>query len=333
MKNKIILFFLLLSTLILPIHAAIIGYISLDFVKGQGQSTLSKGSFQNSQAGLLFFGEITPGVSYLTEVNLKPEGTFDLEQAWVSLGTSEKFSLKMGLYPVPFGRYNQSNRPHQTIMINPPLNVERMYPSLWKDVGILLEGRTRRFFYSAFLGNGLSEDESLAGGQQFKDNNKDMGMGGRAGMVLSQGFEMAFSYYRGKYDDDNSRDLSLQGIDLFWYLEGVLVHSEYSRARMDIPGDTENAEGWFVQVALDWGQFRPVVCYQSLDYEDSFHGPGFISPDVPGAGIFEKKSRWAFGIVYSAAQNLLLKLEYDLNREEGLELEDDSLSVQVAFSF
>jgi hypothetical protein len=333
MKNKIFLFFLLLAVLILPAQARIIGYISLDFVKGLGQSELPKGSFQNSQAGLLFFGEITPGVSYLTEVNLKPEGTFDLEQAWVSLGTSEKFSLKMGLYTVPFGRYNQSNRPHQTIMINPPLNVERMYPSLWNDVGILLEGRTRRFFYSAFLGNGLSEDESLAGGQQFKDNNKDKGMGGRLGFVLSQGFEMAFSYYRGKYDDDNSRDLSLQGIDLFWYLEGVLVHSEYSRARMDIPGDTENAEGWFVQVALDMGQFRPVVCYQSLDYEDSFHGPGFVSPDVPGIGIFEKKRRWAFGIVYNAAQNLLLKLEYDLNREEGIELDDDSLSVQVAFSF
>ena len=333
MRNKIFLFILLLAALVLPAQALITGYISLDFVRGQGQSTLSKGSFQNSQAGLLFFGEITPGVSYLTEVNLKPEGTFDLEQAWISLGTSEKFSLKMGLYPVPFGRYNQSNRPHQTIMINPPLNVERMYPLLWKDVGILLEGRSRRFFYSAFLGNGLSEDESLSGGQQFKDNNKDKGMGGRVGLVLSQGFEMAFSYYRGKYDDDNSRDLSLQGIDLFWYLEGVLVHSEYSRARMDIPGDTENAEGWFVQVAFDMGQFRPMVCYQSLDYEDIFHGPGFVSPDDPGDGIFEKKRRWAFGIVYNAAQNLLLKLEYDLNREEGLELEDDSLSVQVAFSF
>jgi hypothetical protein len=135
MKNKIILFVFLLAALILPAEATLTGYISLDFVKSQRQSAMSGGSFQNSQAGLVFFGEIAPGVSYLTEVNLKPEGTFDLEQAWISLGTTEKFSLKMGLYTVPFGRYNQSNRPHQTIMINPPLNVERMYPLLWNDVG------------------------------------------------------------------------------------------------------------------------------------------------------------------------------------------------------
>ncbi len=333
MKNKIVLFVFLITAFVLPSQATLTGYISLDFVKGQGQSEMSSGSFRNSQAGLVFFGDITPGVSYLTEINLKPEGTFDLMQALISLGSTEKFSMKMGLYTVPFGRYNQSNRPHQTILINPPLNVERMYPSLWKDVGILLEGRTRRFFYSAFLGNGLSENESLAGGQQFKDNNKDKGMGGRLGLVLSQGFEMAFSYYKGKYDNDNSRDLSLQGIDLFWYLEGILVHSEYSRALMDVPGDRLNVEGFFVQVAVDWGQLWPVVCYQRLDYEDSFHGPGFISPSDPGDGIFERKRRWAFGVIYNAAQNLLLKLEYDLNREVGIELEDNSLSVQVAFSF
>jgi hypothetical protein len=333
MKNKILLFIFLFSTLITPVQSKIIGYVSLDFVIGQEQSDVSKGSFQNSQAGLLFFDDISPSVSYLTEFRFKPEGTVDVEQAWISFGTSEAFALNLGLYLVPFGRYNQSSRPHQTLLISPPLNVERMYPFFWRDVGVLLEGKTRRFFYSAFLGNGLSEDINLSGGQQFKDNNKDKGKGGRVGLVISQGFEIAYSYYRSKYDEDNSRDLLLQGVDLFWYSEGVLVHAEYSKARMEIPDDTGNAEGFFIQIALDMGQFRPVACYQQLDYEDGFHGPGFVSPDVPGSGISEKKRRWALGFAYQASQNLLLKFEYNLNSEKGVELKNDSLSVQVAFSF
>lgn len=333
MKYKILLFIVLFCALLTPAQSRIIGYASLDFLIGQEQSEVSKGSFENSQAGILFLGEISPGVSYLTEFRFKPEGTVDVEQAMVSFGTSEAFALNLGLYLVPFGRYNQSNRPHQTLLISPPLNVEKMYPSFWRDMGILLEGRTRRFFYAAFLGNGLAEDSWLSGGQQFKDNNKDKGMGGRVGLVISQGFEIAYSYYSSKYDESNSRNLRLQGADLFWYSEGVLVHAEYSKARMEIPGGTGNAEGFFIQVALDMAKFRPVVCYQHLNYEDGFHGPNFVSPDTAGDGILEKKRRWAFGFAFQAAESLLLKFEYDLNREKGVELKDDSLSVQVAFSF
>jgi hypothetical protein len=333
MKNKIFLFFFLFSALILDAQARIIGYLSLDFAKGQGQTDLSKGSFQNAQAGLLFFGDVSPSVSYLTEINFNVEGEFDLEQAWISLGGSEEFNLKLGLYLVPFGRYNQSSRAHETALINPPLNVERMYPSFWRDVGVLLEGRARRFSYSAFLGNGLFEGENLSESQQWRDNNADKGKGGRVGFEFSRGFEISYSYYRGKYDEDNERDLLLQGVGLFWFTQDFQIHSEYSQARLDNPDDTGNAEGFFVQVLLNMGKFRPVVCYQRLDYEDGFHGPGFISPDVPGSGIFEEKRRWALGFVYQAAQNLLLKFEYDWNREKGIELEDDSFSLQVAFSF
>jgi hypothetical protein len=333
MKSKILFFIFLFSALIPPVQSEIIGYVSLDFAIGQEQSEVPKGSFQNSQAGLLFFDKISPSVSYLAEFRFKPEGTVDVEQAWFSFSTSEAFALNLGLYLIPFGRYNQSSRPHQTLLISPPLNVERMYPFFWRDVGVLLEGRTRRFFYSAYLGNGLFEDVNLSGGQQFKDNNKNKGKGGRVGLVISQGFEIAYSYYRSKYDEDNSRDLTLQGVDLFWYSEGVLVHAEYSKARMEIPDDTGNAEGFFIQVAIDMGQFRPMACYQHLDYEDGFHGPGFVSPDVPGSGISEKMRRWALGFTYQASQNFLLKFEYDLNSEKGAELKNDSLSVQVAFSF
>lgn len=333
MKNKIIIFALLFSGVVFHAQASLIGYISLDYVKGLDDPSLTKGSFQNVQAGLQFFGDISSGLSYRTEIQFRPEGTFDLTQAWISLGTAERTSFKLGLYLVPFGRYNESNRPHQTALVNPPLNVEKMYPWFWRDVGLLLEGRIRGFFYSAYLGNGLAEGEDLTQGQQFKDNNTDKAGGGRMGFRIGRGFEVAYSHYRGKYDVDSTRDLVLQGFDIHWFTPDWQVLAEYSIADLDNPDGSGKAEGYYVQVFMNLRKFRPVVSYQYLDYDDSFHGPGFTGPDGPGEGIFEKQRRWAIGLVFQVSQNFLLKFEYDWDHEKVTDGKDESFAFQAAFNF
>lgn len=333
MKRKAFFFLVVLLALFSSLQARITGYLSLDYTQGEREFDLSHGTFQNSQAGLLFSGEITPALSYLTEIRFNAESEVELDQAWISLGSSEAFNLKLGLYLVEFGRYNQLNRPHQTMLIHPPLNVEKIYPSFWRDIGIQVRGRWRSFFYSAYLGNGLSEEEELSRGQQFKDNNRDKGKGGRVGLTLGQGLEIACSYYNGKYDEANERSLSLQGADLFWVEEGYQIYAEYTRASLELPDGTGTAEGFFVQAVMNMGRFWPVACYQLLDYEDGFHGLGFISPDLPGAGISERKRRWALGFMVQAAENLILKFEYDFNREKDADLKDDSFSIQAALSF
>ena len=153
------------------------------------------------------------------------------------------------------------------------------------------------------------------------------------GLALGRGFEVAYSYYNGKYDAANERSLSLQGADLFWIEEGYQIYAEYTRARLEIPDGTGKADGFFVQAIMDMGRLRPVACYQFLNYEDGFHGLGFLSPDISGAGISEKKRRWALGFMYQASENLVLKFEYDFNSEKDADLKDDSFSVQAALSF
>lgn len=335
MKTKIFLFVLVLFSASLPIQAKINGYLSLDYRKGQNQADLSYGSFENPLFGLIFSGELAEKIDYLAEVRFKGEGASELDQLLVEIKPSASFHLDLGLYLVPFGRYNQSNRPHQTMLISAPLNIERIYPASWRDMGILLEGRLKGLFYSAYLGNGLAESESLSMGQQFKDNNRDKAKGGRLGLALSESIELAYSYYNGKYDELNERDLTLQGVDLVWSGKSFQLLSEYSKAHLENPKDFNagKAEGYFIQVSFDMDSFRPVVSYQRLKYEDPFHGRGFIRPDYRGEGISEEKERWALGFGYFVSQNVFLKFEYDFNREKGLELKDDSLSVQVALSF
>lgn len=336
MKVRIFSIFLILSVFLAPVRVLgkISGYLSFEYIKGQDQSDQADGSFRNSQLGLIFSDEIAPRIDYVAEIRFKEETRIELEQAWVGFNLSNLMNFKLGLYIVPFGKYNQANRPHQTMLINAPLIVEKMFPLSWRDIGIQLDGRTGNLFYSAFWGNGLFESENLGGSQQFRDNNLNKAKGARLGATVSQSLEVAVSYYRGKYDEDNERDLIFQGIDLIWSSEGLQIISEYLMGKVQNPENFSEGkiEGYYVQGSFESGKLRPVVSYQRLKYEDDFHGQGFIYP-VPGAGISEEKNRWSFGLVYFASENVFLKFEYDLNREKDPKIKDNSYSFQACLSF
>jgi hypothetical protein len=336
MKVRIFSIFLILSVFLAPVCVLgkTSGYLSFEYVKGQEQTNLTDGSFRKSQLGLIFSDELAPRIDYVAEIRFKEESRIEIEQAWVGFNLSNSLKLRLGMYVVPFGKYNLINRPHQTMLINAPLIIEKMFPSSWRDIGIQLEGRTGGIYYSAYIGNGLYESENLEGSQQFKDNNLNKAKGARLGTALGQSLEVAFSYYKGKYDEANERDLILQGIDLIWSSEGLQILSEYLRGTLQNPENFSEGkiEGYYIQASFESGILRPVVSYQRLKYEDLFHGQGFSSTD-PGAGIREEKNRWALGLVYFASENVFLTFEYDFNREKDLELKNNSFSLQVAISF
>ena len=309
------------------------GYLSFEYAKGQEKSEFAINTFQNALLGFLYSGDITPRLSFVSEVRFRQESTLEVEQAYLDVKASESFSIKLGLYLVPFGQYNLSNRPHQTMLIKTPLHVESLFPSSWRDIGVLVEGRWSGIFYSAYLGNGLIEGNYLNNGQQFADNNKDKGKGARAGIFLGRGLEAAFSYYSGKYDQVNERDLILKGVDLSWITRGFQILSEYARADLENPSPFSKgkAEGYFVQVSFDISGLRPVGSYQKLTYRDPYHGEGFT--DSGGLGIDEEKSRWTIGLVYFASPNVLFKVEYELNREIEGEIKNNVLFFQMALHF
>jgi hypothetical protein len=282
MKIRIFSFLFVLYVFLIPprLQGKISGYLSFQYIKGQAQTNITNGSFGNSQLGLIFSDEIAPQIDYVAEIRFKEESRIEIEQAWVGFNLSELLNLKLGMYVVPFGKYNQINRPHQTMLINAPLIIEKMFPSNWRDIGIQLEGRTGGIYYSAYMGNGLYESANLEGSQQFKDNNLNKAMGGRLGTALSESLEVAVSYYRGKYDEANERDLILQGIDLIWSSEGVQFLAEYLQANLQNPESFAEGkvEGFYIQGSSESGKLRPVVSYQWLKYEDLFHGQGFYKP-------------------------------------------------------
>lgn len=335
MKVKILFACLFFLVFFSPAAGETTGYLSFEYTKGQLLSDVEKGTFQNSQLGLIFSGELSPRIVYHAELLFRGDANVDIDQAWIGVTASNSFRVKLGLFLIPFGRYNTSNRPHQTFLINPPLNVDFLYPRRWKDIGVQAEGQVSSFLYSIYLGNGLAEAADLRSGHQWIDNNADKSKGFRVSFLPDQGFEVGYSYYKGKFDDENSRDLRMKNIDVMGSIAGIMIHAEYTLARVENPEiyPEGRGEGYYIQASFIWDNFRPVVSYQRLDYTDEFHGNGFFDPEHSGEGILIEKKRWTIGLVYFPVQNVLLKVEYSINKETEVEIKDNVFSAQVALSF
>jgi len=337
MKAKSILVCLAVLLLALSARAQlqIKGFLSFEYVNGEAQSDHPTSSFENLRGGLFFFGTVSKVFDYNLEVQYRSVSTVELEEAWVGIPSSAVFQMKLGLYLVPFGIYNAASRPYQTLFVQTPLPAANLYPRSWRDLGILAQGRYNFFNYSVYLGNGLREGTDLQDGQQFKDNNKNKGAGGRVGFFLSQSFEVGFSYYRGEYDNANTRTSSLWDADLSWKNEFFTILYEYTKADLDNPAGYSQAEGqgYYAFLSLTIKDFSPWASYQTFKYADPFHGPGFEAEVSPGTGISSNQSRWAVGFVYSASSNILFKLEYDFNSSPNSDLKDDVFYAQAAWHF
>jgi hypothetical protein len=309
------------------------GYLSAQYENGQKESDSPEGTFGWVRAGFMFAGTVADKFTYDLEIRFRSENRLEIEEAWVGFAPSTSLQLKLGLYLVPFGKYNTANRPHQNPYVQAPLAQAYLYPESWRDIGVMAEGRWGSLGYSVYLGNGLREGRDLQDGQQFKDNNGDLAAGGRVSVLLSQNFEVGASYYRAHYDDAGQRDLELRGADISWKSEAFLLTYEYGKAYLGNPAgyDRGTAGGHFVLASLTLGEFSPLVSYQTLVYDDPYHGEDPLDPLL--VGVSKDISRWAVGLVFSPAANFMLKVEYDFNKEAAVKLDNDTLLVQVALLF
>jgi len=300
------------------------GYLAAEYLKGQPESEFARGSVQNLQAGLLAAGVVSPKWAFALEVRSRSEAAFEVEQAWIGFVPSQVVNIRAGLYLVPFGIWNRASRPHETLLIGTPLNLEFLYPASWRDLGLLAEGKIGVLVYSAYIGNGLKEADSLQEGQQFNDNNKDKGKGGRLGLEFGRGIQAGASYYTGKYDDLNERRLTLEGADLSWVTGQWEVKAEATRGILKNPepfaeGKTEGYSVWMV---MKFATLQPVGSFQRVKYEDPFHGEGTA---------FER-TRWTAGFRFVLHANIFLKAEYQWNNEFP-KIKDNLVQIQATLGF
>jgi hypothetical protein len=301
------------------------GYLSFAFLKGQSESEDSRGSLRDIQGGLVASGLISSKFGFTLEARARTESLFEIDQAWVGFLASKAFNVKAGMYLVPFGNWNQNSRPYQTLLAETPLNLEYLYPESWRDLGLLVDGQVSVFTYAAYVGNGLKEADSLMDGQQFRDNNRDLGKGGRLGLLLGEEIRAGVSYSEGKYDDLNERTLKLEGADLAWVTKQWEVWGEATRALIDNPDPYPQgkSEGYSIWVVMSYARLQPVGSFQKVKYEDPFHG---------GEGIALDQSRWTVGLRFVLGPNMFIKAEYNWNNETP-KIKNNVFRVQAALGF
>jgi hypothetical protein len=311
------------------------GYFAAEYLQGRSQSPWSVGTFGGVQAGLIISGEWSQQFGYTLELRARGIDQPQVEQAWASWIWSQAFQAKLGVYLVPFGRYNVAERPFQTLLIDAPYGVAETRPRSWRDIGAMAEGDLGFVRYAAFIGNGLAEASSPADGQQWRDNNKNKGWGGRLSFPISQELDLGVSYYTGKQDAAGDRRLRLLGADAGWTTANILCQAEYTRADIDNPSGfaAGRVEGWFVLLGLTFGSFRPAASYQTSKADDPFHGAGWTDPLLAGEGSSWDHSRWTLGLSYALHPNVQIKVEYDWQKEKGPALDDNVLRVQAAIHF
>ena len=311
------------------------GFLAADFAKGQKQSAYPDAGFQRPLLGLTLYGESSGRISYFGQALFTPDEDFTVTDAWVRFALADYLLVRLGLYTVPFAEYNENSLPHQSRLAVRPLHAEYLFPRLWRDVGVMAEGRWSGLTYSAWLGNGPAEAETLAGGQQFRDNNADKAWGLRAGLDLGQGTQVVYSLSRSHPDAGGERALNLQALNLSWRTTEIEITAEYTRARFDAPDlfDEGAGDGYLVQAVVHFSFLIPVISYQKIDYSDGFRGTGFAGAGFPGAGIDVERTRWTVGAVFPLAAGFDLKLEYDVNREPEPSVDDNLLTIQLAARF
>ena len=302
------------------------GYLSFEYIKGQAESSYPRAKLENLLAGVLAGGPVGGGkFGFTIEARARGVSTFDLVQAWAGYLPSRTITVRAGLFLVPFGNWNRNSRPHETLLVRTPLNLEYLYPASWRDLGLLAEGEVGVLTYAAYIGNGLAEADEPWTGQQFSDNNTDKAKGGRLGLILGQGIRAGVSYYTGKYDELNMRDLILEGADLSWVTEQWEVHAEYTKAILENPQPFERgeSEGFAVWTSMNFRGFQPIGSYQQVKYADGYHG----------GGIDFDRSRWTAGLRWIIDSTVFIKFEYDWNKEKGIALKDDQFQLQLGLSF
>jgi hypothetical protein len=84
---------------------------------------------------------------------------------------------------------------------------------------------------------------------------------------------------------------------------------------------------------VNLGQFTPVLAYAKSKSSDPFHGLGWTADGGIGAGILANHDRWALGVDFAPYANILLKLEYDIQKDTLLDRKDNVLRIQAAVHF
>lgn len=227
----------------------------------------------NAEAAFKVVADVQDNVSASAKICYGCHG-FMADMAHFDWTVDDRFNVRAGRFPVPFGEFYLRHDPanHRSATKPLPYEMGRMLrrtqfnlavlPEPYPDNGLELYGTLRtdraEVSYSAYAVAGLKGD-AATGDLDFirsrteyvADNNRSPAAGGRLTLAFPnlpvanwRWFALGASGMWGRYDDDGGLDYLLLGLDLYTRIDKLNVRGEVMLRRTELPdrpGDFKQA--------------------------------------------------------------------------------------------
>jgi hypothetical protein len=266
-----------------------------------------------------------------------------------------------GRYLAPIGWFNERMHPAWINKLPDfPLSEEVVGLADFSLNGIQLRGGKYLFGsevkleYSLYVANGLglpgTDLTSLADLGGFKDTTKDandsIAWGERVGLVIPEwGVWVGFStFFNRPYGEDRGTDIDLYDIDVNYHKGDWDFRFEWADMFEETNlflADNIHRRGFYAQIA-----YRPYDCsnriLRNFEFVFRYSQARFRGIDPLGLDltVFESpvnapvdRDQYTFGINYYVYPSLALKFAYEMNKEHGINLQDDVFLAQIAWGF
>ena len=271
-----------------------------------------------------------------------------LEYAQLDFIAHDNLTLVGGKFLLPFGVFGERLHPTwiNKFPTSPPIfghhvaafGAEPLIPIL-SDIGFMARGAftsgPANLALNLYAVQGPSIEEDGEGEEAIpeldfpassSDNNTNKLIGGRLDIALPPWAEVNFSYFNGDYDENNVLDFTGWDVAGEYRLTNVELRGEYVQTRQEIETltgfTTVRRHGFYAQAAYRRGAWEPVFRWTQV-FDDKLEG------QVVEEGVWQA----AFGLDYWFSPSIALMAGFELNREDGPELDNDRFVVHVAYGF
>ena len=276
-----------------------------------------------------------------------------LEYAQLDYVATDNLTLVGGKFLLPFNVFGE--RLHPT-WINkfptaPPIyghhvadfGAEPLLPIL-SDVGVMARATVApgRWLLSANVygvqGPAFEEDEEGGNGEDEEelleiefpgssgDNNKNKALGLRLDFALPPWAEVNFSFFNGDYDDEGVLDFTAYGVAAEMHRGAFEARGEFIQTRQEIETETGFPSvvrnGFYAQAAYRLGSWEPLFRWTQV-----------FDTELEGETENDGARQAAFGLNYWLSPSIAVMAGYELNKENGFELDNSRFIIHVAFGF
>ena len=316
-----------------------------------GFAALTEGSNENSfttSLSPIFLFQFQDRILFEAEFEFAlTEGVTEtaLEYAQIDVMVTDNITLVGGKFLLPFGVFIERLHPTwiNKFPTSPPIfghhvaafGAAPLLP-IASDIGFMARGMLRpgpfHVNLNAYVTQGVSPEDptepipELEFQASSSDNNTSKMVGGRIDLGFPPWVEANVSYLNGDYDDNNVLDFTGWNLAAEFHATNFELRGEYLQTRQEIEVvsgfPTLVRDGFYAQAAYRYGRWEPVLRWtQVFDSELD--------------GVAQDQGAWqaGFGLDYWLSSSVAVMAGFELNKEDGPELDNNRFVFHIAYGF